>query len=135
MKKKLVVVGILFLIMLGALPVFNVVLAGDDTSTPIGLLNANLGKVGTGLGDKSTGATLPETIGKIIKVAVGVLGVVLTALIIYGGFLWMTAGGDSGQTKKAKDYITNAVIGLIICILAYAITNFVILKIGGALST
>jgi hypothetical protein len=77
---------------------------------------------------------LPTIVGKIIKVAVGVLGIVLTALIVYGGYLWMTAGGDQGQVKKAKDYITNGVIGLIICILAYAITNFVVAKIGAAVA-
>ena len=38
----------------------------------------------------------------------------------------MTSAGDPGKTKKAKDTILYAVIGLIICVLAFAIVNFVI---------
>lgn len=65
-------------------------------------------------------------IGGIISVVLSVLGVLLLIYIIYAGFLWMTAGGDKDQTKKAKDYMINAVIGLIITLSAYAISNFVI---------
>ncbi len=134
MKKSLAILGIFLFIACGILPVAHFVFAADDTSTPIGLLKSNLTGVGTGVGDTSTGTELPQRIGAIIKVAVGVLGIVLTCLIIYGGFLWMTAGGDPGQVKKAKGYITDAIIGLIICILAYAITTFVIDKLSGVIS-
>ncbi|MFH0814959.1 MAG: hypothetical protein V1902_02705 [Candidatus Falkowbacteria bacterium] len=134
MKKGLTILGILLFIACGILPVAHFVFAADDTKTPIGLLGANLTDVGTGLGDTSKGTELPQRIGAILKVAVGVLGVVLTCLIIYGGFLWMTAGGDPGQVKKAKGYITDAIIGLIICILAYAITQFVVGKLSEAIS-
>lgn len=74
----------------------------------------------------STSATLPQVIGDIINVALSILGVILLVLVIYSGFLWMTAGGDSGQTEKAKTIMINAVIGLIIILAAYAISNFVI---------
>ncbi|MFH0814960.1 MAG: pilin [Candidatus Falkowbacteria bacterium] len=72
---------------------------------------------------------LQETIGKIIGVVLGLLGVILIVLIIYAGFLWMTAGGEQKQVDKAKDYIKNAVMGLVIILLAYAITDFVIDKL------
>ena len=128
MKKSLAILGIFLFIACGILPAVHFVFAEDT------LLKTHLINVGTGLGDNSTGTELPQRIGAIIKVAVGVLGIVLTCLIIYGGFLWMTAGGDPGQVKKAKGYITDAIIGLIICILAYAITTFVIDKLSGAIS-
>jgi hypothetical protein len=41
----------------------------------------------------------------------------------------MTAGGDDDQVKKAKSFMTNAVIGLIIMLSAYAITEFVVDKL------
>ncbi len=70
-------------------------------------------------------------IGTIIGVALSVLGILLLLLIIYAGFLWMTAGGETDKTKKAKDYMINAVIGLIITLAAYAISQFVINAIQG----
>lgn len=72
---------------------------------------------------------LPKMIGRIIKIVLGFLGVILIVIVIYAGFLWMTAGGDSDQTKKARDWLTNAIIGLAIVLSAYAITDFIITKL------
>lgn len=69
---------------------------------------------------------LATTIGKIVNAALGLLGVVLLVLILYGGFLWMTAGGNEDQVSKAKKIITNAVVGLVIIMAAYAIAGFVV---------
>jgi len=69
---------------------------------------------------------LSTTIGSLIGVFLSLLGIILLILIIYAGFLWMTAGGEADKTKKAKDIMINAVIGLIILLAAYAISNFVI---------
>lgn len=67
-----------------------------------------------------------EIIGQFLKVFIGFLGIVLLVVIIYGGFLWMTAGGDETQVEKAKAWILNGIIGLIIVLLAYAVTDFVV---------
>ncbi|MFA5128279.1 MAG: LamG-like jellyroll fold domain-containing protein [Patescibacteria group bacterium] len=66
------------------------------------------------------------TIARIIRVALGLLGIVALVLILYGGFVWMTAGGDEEKIQKAKKILVNAVIGLIIILSAYAIASFVI---------
>ena len=79
--------------------------------------------------DIETTAELPNIIGSMISVVLGFLGIFLLVLILYAGWLWMSAGGESKQVDKAKDYIKNAVIGLVIILLAYAITSFVIDKI------
>ena len=101
-------------------PVFTVY-AQDFTSQ----LDEAQGEVGF------TQTDISVIIGTIIGVGLSILGVVLLLLIIYAGFLWMTAGGDSEKTKKAKDYLINAVIGLVITLSAYAISNFVIDAIQG----
>jgi hypothetical protein len=44
-------------------------------------------------------------------------------VIIYGGYLWMTAGGKEEQVTQAKKWITNSVIGLIIIGFAYLIAG------------
>jgi len=61
----------------------------------------------------------------IIRIALGVLGVIALSLIIAGGYIWMTAAGNESRILTAKKVILNAVIGLIIIFLAFAITTFV----------
>lgn len=67
-----------------------------------------------------------EIIGTLINVFLGLLGVVFLLLVLYAGFLWMTAGGDDKQVDKAKKMLINATVGLVITLSAYAITTFVI---------
>ena len=65
-------------------------------------------------------------IGNVINVVLGTLGVILLVIIIYSGFLWLTAGGKSDQVETAQSYIKNAFIGLIIISSAYLISDFII---------
>ena len=82
----------------------------------------------TGLGS----ADLRLTIMKIIRIALGFLGVVAIALLVYAGFVWMTAGGEAEKVEKAKRIITSTVIGLVIIMLSFAITSFIINQLAGA---
>jgi len=68
---------------------------------------------------------LPTIIGSLVSQILGLVGVIFLILMIYGGFLWMTAQGNEEQIKKAKNIITGAVIGAVIVFMAYAITFFV----------
>jgi cellobiose-specific phosphotransferase system component IIC len=72
-----------------------------------------------------------DIISIIIQVALSFLGVIFLVLMIYGGYLWMMAKGNEEQVTKAKNLITAAMIGLIIVLAAYAISWFVISKLGG----
>ncbi|MBP6942462.1 MAG: hypothetical protein KBB55_00250 [Candidatus Buchananbacteria bacterium] len=67
-----------------------------------------------------------EAIGNIIKFFLGFLAVVAVLLIMYGGWKWMTAGGESKNVGEAKDIIKNAVIGLVLVLISYAIATSVI---------
>lgn len=91
------------------------------------------------IGGKAYGAAhdpdaLPKMVGRIIKIVLGFLGVILIVIVIYAGFLWMTAGGEPAETKKAREWLTNAIIGLAIILSAYAITDFIITKLIGAVT-
>lgn len=68
---------------------------------------------------------------KIINGVIAVLGIVAVVFIIVGGVQYMTSTGDPGKTKKAKDTILYAAIGLIICVLSFAIVNFIIKNLIG----
>lgn len=65
---------------------------------------------------------LRDTIALIIRAVLGLLGIITVALMLYAGFLWMTAGGNSEQIGTAKSIMINATIGLVIILSAYAIT-------------
>jgi len=73
----------------------------------------------------STTNKLPATIGKFINVGLSMLGLIFLVLALYAGFKWMTSGGDSKGVDEAKGTLKNAVIGLIITLSAYAISQFV----------
>ena len=75
--------------------------------------------------DHKTDDLISDT-NKIINVVIGVLGVVAVAVVIYGGFLFLTAQGDPGKIKKGKDSITWGIIGLVIALLSWSIINFVL---------
>ena len=77
-----------------------------------------------------TGGDAESSLGFIfvkgLQVTIGLLGVIAVILIIYSGILWMTAGGSEDQIKKAKKVIIQAIIGIIIITLTYAIIAFVL---------
>lgn len=72
------------------------------------------------------------TIGKIIRAALGLLGVLALGIILYGGYVYMTAGGNEENVARAKQIMINGVIGLAIILSAMAITQFVISKLAEA---
>ncbi len=60
-------------------------------------------------------------LGQIINLLLSMLGVVFTALVVYGGYRWLTARGNDQQVEQAKGIIRHAIIGLFITISAGAI--------------
>lgn len=81
------------------------------------------------VGNDSTDLT--KSITGIINGVIAALGIVAVIIIIIGGVNYMTSSGDASKVKKAKDTILYGVIGLVICVLAFAIVNFVIGNILG----
>ena len=69
-------------------------------------------------------------IGRVIAILVGVTSVIM---IIYGGYIFVTAGGspvgqrsgDASRIGKAKSTIAYAIVGLAVAALAWTIITFV----------
>ena len=76
-------------------------------------------------------AELPDVVVNILYAIIAVSGLIAIVFVIVGGIQYMTSAGDPGKIKKAKDTILYAVIGLVICVLAFAIVNFTISNIIG----
>jgi len=87
----------------------------SDLATRVGFSTENMTK-----------EILLQKVGNFISIVLGLLGVVFLIFILFYGFQWMTAGGDSKKVQAAKDGIVNLVIGLVLVLSAYAITSFVI---------
>ena len=67
-----------------------------------------------------------EVIGRVLNYALALIGSVLVAMIVYGGFLYLTSAGSEEKIKSAKSVLTYAIIGVTIVIGAFVIVNFVI---------
>ncbi len=107
-----------------------------------GLASARISDSTTGLGATGQAAGLstscsgqPATtcvatlLGRVFSVLFGFLGILLLGYILYGGFVWMTAGGDPKAVGQAQDIIRNAVIGLVIIASSFAVSTFVIREV------
>ncbi|MFA5021704.1 MAG: MopE-related protein [Patescibacteria group bacterium] len=112
-KNKKLILPILFGILIGSFLISQVALA-LDTGINYGALS--------GLGTQD----LRVTVMSIIRVVLGFLGVISLLIIIYGGYTWMTAGGNVEKISTAKKILVNAVIGLVIIFSAFMITSFII---------
>lgn len=99
----------------------------------INQLKNNLGIIGTktGLGTQGD-ANLPQKIAAIINIALGFVALIAVIMIIYAGFKWITAGGNEETVKEARGNIRNAVIGIVVIMLSYAIINFVVSQVSDA---
>lgn len=65
---------------------------------------------------------------------ISLVGGVALLFIIYGGFVLLTSSGDPTKVRIGKEYITYAVVGLVMAILTFIIlevVGFDILRIPG----
>ena len=72
-----------------------------------------------------------EIANTAINYVMGLFGFIAVIVMLYGGFVWMTAAGNSDQVDKAKDIIRNGLIGLVIILAAWAIVRFVFNMVTG----
>lgn len=62
----------------------------------------------------------------VLNTAYFAAGVVAVIVIIISAFFYITSQGDSSKVKRAKDGILYSVVGLVVIMTAFLITNFVI---------
>jgi cytochrome bd-type quinol oxidase subunit 2 len=93
----------------------------------VGTANDQTCKTVTG----DSGEKANSTVATIINVFSVIVGAVSVIMIIYGGFRYITSGGESGNISTAKNTILYAIIGLVIVALAQFIVKFVLSKATG----
>ncbi|MEK9195823.1 MAG: pilin [Patescibacteria group bacterium] len=77
---------------------------------------------------KDSSQKLDKLVSDIVNIFSVIVGVVAVIMIIYGGFRYITSGGDSGNVTNAKNTILYALVGLVIVALAQFIVKFVLSK-------
>lgn len=74
-------------------------------------------------------------ITRIVNVALQFLGIIAVLIMLYAGFTWMTAGGNEEKVAIAKKTLFAAVGGLIIIMVSYSISVYVLTALYQVTST
>ncbi|PIR92846.1 hypothetical protein COT99_03925 [Candidatus Falkowbacteria bacterium CG10_big_fil_rev_8_21_14_0_10_43_10] len=67
------------------------------------------------------GNWLGEYIAGVYKYATAIVGILAAIVLMFGGLLWLTAGGESGRVTEAKEWIKASLTGLILALSSYTI--------------
>ncbi len=127
--KKIFLITIIFLSVFSLQPA-----TAQNETVALNLSNSSefLSTAGDKAGYDPEKQDINPIIARVIKIWLSVFGIIFLVLIIYGGFIWMTAGGSEEKVTKARQIIINSAIGLAIVMMAYAITWFVIYQLSEA---
>jgi hypothetical protein len=69
---------------------------------------------------------VPSLIAVIIRIMLMVGGAIAVLFVIIGGYQYMTSSGNEEQAEQGRKTLTNAIIGVIIILLAWVIVNVVV---------
>ncbi|HEX5797610.1 MAG TPA: pilin [Candidatus Saccharimonadales bacterium] len=86
--------------------------------------------IGDGQG-QSAADRADSLIAEVINLITIVVGILAVIMIIYGGFRFVTSGGNPENTKAARNAILYALVGLVIVAFAQLIVKFVLGKVTG----
>jgi hypothetical protein len=87
----------------------------------------NPGQCTTATSDATT--RINDIIHTIVNLLSAVVGVVAVIMIIFGGFRYITSGGNDTSVTSAKNTILYAIIGLVVVALAQLIVRFTLSKL------
>jgi fumarate reductase subunit D len=80
-------------------------------------------------------ASVPEIIGRVVQIVLGVSGSLALIMFVYGGLIWLTSNGDSGKIDKGKKTLIWSVIGIGVIFSAFALATFVVDSLGRVATT
>jgi len=61
----------------------------------------------------------------VLNIMLQIVGYISVGYVIYGGFKYLTSGGDSNQVASGRKTIINAVVGLILSFMSVAIVSLI----------
>lgn len=72
-----------------------------------------------------TGRSFIDYLVAFYQWAVGAIAVLAVIMIMVAGFQWMAAAGNAAVIGKAKNRISNSLVGLLLAVGAYSLLNFI----------
>ena len=75
------------------------------------------------IGNQTEVKDIAEYIPLIFNYSMGFVGILAAVVLMFGGVMWLTAGGNQGQVGEAKEWIKAALTGLILALLSFLILN------------
>lgn len=118
-KIKLSLLSLLFVFTLIAGPHFA--FAANDVKTGLGQIGGLFPTI-NGLDENSTVGGMFVYVIKIVLALAFVLAIIF---VIYGGYQYITSGGNEEQATTGRRTVTYAVIGIIIIILSFVIISVI----------
>jgi hypothetical protein len=77
--------------------------------------------------NKENGSYLFPVIDSVIAVITTIIASLAVLMIIVGGIMYLTSGGDQQRVETAKKILIYSIGGLVVAILAYAIVMLVLI--------
>ncbi len=87
---------------------------------PLIHLQVPLGDI-TGFSKEGGGENITAYLAIVYQWLIRAAVVLSTLMFVIAGFMWLTAGGESGQIKKAHEIIKKTLVGLVLAFGSYAI--------------
>ncbi|MFH2118380.1 MAG: hypothetical protein ABII10_01440 [Candidatus Paceibacterota bacterium] len=73
----------------------------------------------------ASGATFTDYFVTLWSALIGLGAIAVLVFLIWGAFEWITSEGDKGKLEKARNRITQAIVGLIILVGSFVILTFI----------
>ena len=76
--------------------------------------------------------TFSDAVTVILNTLLLVVGLVAVIYVVYGGYRYITGGEDEEKVKQAKNTITNALIGVVLVLIALALVRIIANAVSGS---
>ncbi len=76
--------------------------------------------------DTASSSDLRDTIRRILNVILGFLGIITVVMVIYGGFVWLTAAGNDDNVAKGRHTLLWAALGAILIGIAWTVSSYIL---------
>ena len=105
-------------------------LAAAQGAVQDGLNNSGLRSY-FGFSGLNSASSLSQLIVGIVNIMLLFAGSIAVIFVIVGGYQYVTSGGNEEQAEKGRKTLVNAIIGIVIIVLAYVVINVISNLVGG----
>ncbi len=84
---------------------------------------------GNGCANPKGSPTVNSVINSVINIISAFVGVLAVIMIVFAGFRYVTAAGDSGKISSAKNTLIYAIVGLVVAGMAQIIVRYVVTNV------